>query len=102
MKKRYKFYTVYQITNQNSSKIYIGVHRTNNLKDNYFGSGTIITKAVKKPVLEIDTFTLFKSIDAVGKKVEMHAATCGKAEPMQGIPVWMGGPEVRIRNVRIN
>jgi len=61
-----------------------------------------ITKPVKNPALEITTPVLWSSIDAVGNNSAMFAGTCGKGEPMQGIPVWMGGPSVRLRNVRIS
>ncbi len=60
-----------------------------------------ITEPIKYPVLEIMTPKLYSSIDAIGKKVELHAATCGKGEPMQGIPVFHGGPHIRLRNIII-
>lgn len=60
-----------------------------------------ITKPVRTPALEITTPVLWSSIDAVGNNPAMFAGTCGKGEPMQGIPVWMGGPSVRLRSVRI-
>lgn len=60
-----------------------------------------IKTPIKRPVIEITTQALWSSIDAVGKKVEWHAAMCGKGEPIQGIPVLMGGPSMRLRNVYI-
>ncbi|MBS3141378.1 TldD/PmbA family protein [Candidatus Woesearchaeota archaeon] len=60
-----------------------------------------IVKPVINPVLEITTPALYKAIDAIGKKIELHAGSCGKGEPMQGIPVSMGGPMIRLRNVHI-
>jgi len=61
-----------------------------------------ICEPVKAPIIEIDTYRLYSSIDAISNdKLELHAATCGKGEPMQGMPVYMGGPSLRIRNIRL-
>lgn len=41
-------YTIYKITNNVNSKIYIGVHKTSNISDAYMGSGIAIKNAIKK------------------------------------------------------
>ncbi|MCP8308140.1 MAG: TldD/PmbA family protein [archaeon] len=60
-----------------------------------------IKNMVKNPVLEITTPKLWSSVDARSKDVEFVAATCGKGDPMQGIPVWTGGPNMRLRAIRL-
>ncbi len=41
-------YIVYKTTNLINKKIYIGLHRTQNLNDNYLGSGKYLKLAIKK------------------------------------------------------
>ena len=42
------FYTVYKTTNLINGKIYVGLHVTSNLEDEYLGSGSQLKSAVKK------------------------------------------------------
>jgi len=60
-----------------------------------------IKNFIRRPILEITTPSFYKSIDAISKNLAFDAATCGKGDPPQGVPVWTGGPEIRLRNVRL-
>ncbi len=56
---------------------------------------------VRDPTLELTTPALYMSVDAVSKNLDFQAATCGKGDPMQGAPVWTGGPSIRLRSIRL-
>jgi TldD protein len=59
------------------------------------------TTLVRNPILELTTPGLYGSVDAVGKEMEFAGATCGKGDPMQGVPVWTGGPPIRLTQIQL-
>lgn len=46
--KKYKYHILYRTVNLINNKFYIGVHSSNEEKDNYLGSGGALKKAIKK------------------------------------------------------
>lgn len=42
------YYTIYKTTNKITNKFYTGMHQTNNIEDNYMGSGIALRQAIKK------------------------------------------------------
>ncbi len=56
---------------------------------------------VRRPIIETTTEELYSKVDACSKDLQFVAGTCGKGEPMQGVPVWMGGPHIRVRNLMV-
>jgi len=57
---------------------------------------------IRNPALEVTTIGFWSAVDAVGEDLEFQAAYCGKSDPLQGIPVWTGGPHRRLRNIRFD
>jgi len=53
------------------------------------------------PAIEFTTPFFYKNIVAMGKNLEFYAATCGKGDPMQGVPVTTGGVDIRLDNMVI-
>lgn len=56
---------------------------------------------VARPIIEATTQSFWMAVDAVSRKLEFQAATCGKGDPMQGAPVFHGGPMIRLRGIRV-
>jgi TldD protein len=56
---------------------------------------------IKASVIETTTRNFWSAVDAVSKRLEFEAATCGKGDPEQGVPVFTGGGTARLREVFI-
>ncbi len=89
-----KSYMEWNIDDERWSQRYVG------LEAHLIENGEA-TKFVRNPVLELTTRAFYSLIDAVGKDLRFYAGTCGKGEPMQGVPVWFGGPDVRLSKIRL-
>ncbi|MBI2133230.1 TldD/PmbA family protein [Candidatus Woesearchaeota archaeon] len=89
-----KTFTEWNIDDKRENQKYVGAEA-------YMIEEGRILGPVSKPTIEITTNALYSSIDAVANNTEYHAGTCGKGEPMQALPVWFGGPSMRIRGIRL-
>jgi TldD protein len=69
--------------------------------DAYLIKNGKLAQPVRTPALELTTPQIYSSIDALTKKVKFDVGNCGKGEPMQLIPVTMGGPHVRLRGITV-
>ena len=47
-RKQHRYHYIYKTTNNVNGKFYYGMHSTSNLEDGYIGSGTLLSKAVRK------------------------------------------------------
>lgn len=70
-------------------------------REAYYVEDGEVRHPLKAAILEVTTPTFWSSIDAVADDIGMFAGNCGKGEPMQGIPVFMGGPTIRLRDIRL-
>jgi hypothetical protein len=60
------FYTIYRVTNNINKKIYIGVHKTEDLSDGYIGSGIYLNRSINKHGIENfsrEIMYIFKSVE---------------------------------------
>ncbi len=64
-------------------------------------NGEITDTMVRRPILELTTYGLLGNIDAIAKDMFRPIGTCGKGDPLQGIPVSMGGPHIRLRDITV-
>ena len=89
-----KSYMEWNIDDERWSQRYVGLEA-------YLIENGELKGFVKNPVLEITTRSFYSRIDAVGRDLRFYAGTCGKGEPAQGVPVWFGGPDVRLRRIKL-
>ena len=87
-----KSYMEWNIDDLRWSQRYVGL-------ESYLIDHGEIRGYVRYPVLEITTESFYSNIEAVDRNLEFHAGTCGKGEPAQGVPVWFGGPNVKLKNI---
>lgn len=85
-------FTEWNIDDKRYNQKYVG-------REAYLIENGKITTPVRRPILEITTPRFYSSVTAVGDKVERAAATCGKGEPSQGVPVDTGGPAIKLSRV---
>ena len=89
-----KTYMEWNIDDKRFNQKYTGL-------ESYLIENGKLTKLVKRPILEITTPKFWSSVDAIGKEMGFIAGNCGKSDPMQGVPVWFGGPHIRLRNIAL-
>ncbi|TFG30112.1 TldD/PmbA family protein [Candidatus Thorarchaeota archaeon] len=64
--------------------------------------GEVTDTMVKRPVMETTSVGLLSAVDAISKNLAFDfPGTCGKSDPMQGVPVYAGGGEIRFRKIRL-
>jgi len=65
-------------------------------------NGEVTDTLVRRPVMETTSVGMLSSIDAVSRNLSFEfPGTCGKSDPMQGVPVYAGGGEIRFRGIRL-
>jgi TldD protein len=88
-------YTEWNIDDIRYNEKYVG-------KEAYRITDGKLGEPVRRPVIETTTTKLYSSVDAVSRDLQFSAGTCGKGDPEQGVDVWMGGPNTRLRGVYIS
>ena len=101
-----KYYYLYQIINLINGKIYIGAHSTDNLDDGYFGSGSLLKKAIRKygqeNFVKITLYEVGCSDDLYKKEAEI--VTLDFVERSDTYNLKVGGyggttPSIEVRNL---
>jgi TldD protein len=89
-----KSFTEWNIDDKRFNQLYVG-------SEAYWIEKGELKHPIARPVIETTTQIFWSAVDAVSKKVEYDAANCGKGDPMQGMPVYTGGPIIRLRGVHV-
>lgn len=89
-----KSFTEWNIDDKRFNQRYVG-------REAYLIESGELKYPVARPIIETTTLKFWSAVDAVSKKVEFDAATCGKSDPMQGVPVYTGGPCIRLKEVYV-
>jgi TldD protein len=89
-----KSFTEWNIDDKRFNQRYVG-------REAYWIENGELKHPVARPVIETTTKIFWTAVDAVSKKIKYDAATCGKSDPPQGVPVYTGGPILRLRGVYV-
>jgi len=89
-----KSFTEWNIDDKRFNQRYVG-------REAYLIENGELKHPVARPVIETTTQKFWTAVDAVSEEVEFDAATCGKGDPAQGVPVYTGGPCIRLRGVYV-
>ncbi len=89
-----KSFTEWNIDDKRFNQRYVG-------REAFWIENGELKHPIARPIIETTTLKFWSAVDAVSKKVKFDAATCGKSDPGQGIPVFTGGPCLRLREVYV-
>ena len=89
-----KSFTEWNIDDKRFNQRYVG-------REGYLIEKGELKGPIARPVIETTTLKFWTAVDAVSRKVEFDAASCGKGDPMQAVPVFTGGPCIRLRGVYV-
>jgi TldD protein len=87
-----KSFTEWNIDDKRFNQRYVG-------REAYAIENGELKHPVARPIIETTTLKFWSALDAVSKKLEFDAGTCGKSDPAQGVPCYTGGPCLRLREV---
>jgi TldD protein len=89
-----KSFTEWNIDDRRFNQRYVG-------REAYIIENCELGFPVVRPTIETTTKNFWSAVDGVTKTLKYEAATCGKGDPMQGIPVYTGGPVIRLKDVYV-